>query len=305
MTINNVLTSLLLSLAFILTVNTAVFACSCKEAGPVLDQVERSEFIIVGRLTSAYKAQATIEVDRVFKGSIKVGEQLDFVNGGHGDCSRGYSSKDIGQKYLFYLSKPDEGFMFNPSLCGRSNLIERAFDDLAYLEQLPKVAGKTRLSGYFKTRETTSPNVEDLVVKITGKKSKKSYSLKSDKNGFFEIYDLAPGDYIVEPQIPIGWRIDTKYMFGIDSTAKSYLVTIKAKRHTASKITLTKDDSHSAYPAIWFAPIKDANKPDWEILPQEARDGEVSLSKRNELGILSNFAATPFVRYGKRVRLSQ
>ena len=49
-----------------------------------------------------------------------------------------------------------------------------------------------------------------------------------------------------------------------------------------------------AYPEIWFTPINDPNKPEWEILPQEAKPGEVILSKRNELGILSNFAATPF-----------
>ena len=56
----------------------------------------------------------------------------------------------------------------------------------------------------------------------------------------------------------------------------------------------------SRYPAVWFAPINDPNKPDWEILPQEAKPGEVILSKRNELGILSNFAATPFELDGKR-----
>ncbi len=44
----------------------------------------------------------------------------------------------------------------------------------------------------------------------------------------------------------------------------------------------------------------DPHKPDWEILPQAAKPGEVILSKRNELGILSNFAATPFVLHGKR-----
>ena len=38
----------------------------------------------------------------------------------------------------------------------------------------------------------------------------------------------------------------------------------------------------------------------WEILPQEAGPGEVILSKRNELGLLSNFAATPFTFYGQR-----
>jgi len=38
--------------------------------------------------------------------------------------------------------------------------------------------------------------------------------------------------------------------------------------------------------------------PAWEILPQEAGPGEVVLSKRGELGILSNFAPTPFVYEG-------
>src|ERR1019366_5140152 len=54
------------------------------------------------------------------------------------------------------------------------------------------------------------------------------------------------------------------------------------------------------YPAHWWTPVPEANKPDWEILPQSAKPGEVILSKRNELGILSNFAPTPFTLYGKR-----
>ncbi|HME09543.1 MAG TPA: hypothetical protein VKG25_20965, partial [Bryobacteraceae bacterium] len=48
------------------------------------------------------------------------------------------------------------------------------------------------------------------------------------------------------------------------------------------------------YPAHWWTPIPENEKAVWEILPQAAKPGEVILSKRNELGILSNFAATPF-----------
>jgi len=54
------------------------------------------------------------------------------------------------------------------------------------------------------------------------------------------------------------------------------------------------------YPAHWWTPVIDSKKPDWEILPQEAGPGEVILSKRHELGLLSNFAPTPFVFHGKR-----
>jgi predicted NAD-dependent protein-ADP-ribosyltransferase YbiA (DUF1768 family) len=62
----------------------------------------------------------------------------------------------------------------------------------------------------------------------------------------------------------------------------------------------TSASNVSRYPAVWFAPIDDPNKPDWEILPQAAGPGEVILSKRNELGLLSNFAPTPFVFNGQR-----
>src|SRR5262245_16419398 len=54
------------------------------------------------------------------------------------------------------------------------------------------------------------------------------------------------------------------------------------------------------YPAEWWTPVIDPEKPNWEILPQEAGPGEVILSKRNELGLLSNFAATPFEFHGKK-----
>ena len=74
--------------------------------------------------------------------------------------------------------------------------------------------------------------------------------------------------------------------------------------HAVSLILLTvcaeAQVQQNNYPAHWFAPVSEANKPDWEILPQAAVPGEVILSKRNELGILSNFAATTFELDGKK-----
>ncbi len=63
----------------------------------------------------------------------------------------------------------------------------------------------------------------------------------------------------------------------------------------------TKQISRPArYPRHWWTPVSHEGAPAWEILPQEAGAGEVILSKRNELGLLSNFAATPFTFRGKR-----
>ncbi len=54
------------------------------------------------------------------------------------------------------------------------------------------------------------------------------------------------------------------------------------------------------YLAEWWRPVPREQAASWEILPQDAGPGEVILSKRNELGLLSNFAATPFEYHGKK-----
>jgi phosphoserine phosphatase/predicted NAD-dependent protein-ADP-ribosyltransferase YbiA (DUF1768 family) len=53
------------------------------------------------------------------------------------------------------------------------------------------------------------------------------------------------------------------------------------------------------YPAHWWTPVA-GEKASWEIGPDEAAPGHVILSKRNELGLLSNFAATPFELDGQQ-----
>lgn len=54
------------------------------------------------------------------------------------------------------------------------------------------------------------------------------------------------------------------------------------------------------YPREWFKEVPRSEAQSWEILPQDAGPGEVILSKRTELGIFSNFGATPFTLDGKK-----
>ncbi len=67
-----------------------------------------------------------------------------------------------------------------------------------------------------------------------------------------------------------------------------------------SSTDLERHASSSRYPRHWRTPVPEKEGASWEILPQEAGRGEVILSKRNELGLLSNFAQTPFVFHGQR-----
>jgi hypothetical protein len=89
--------------------------------------------------------------------------------------------------------------------CGRSKSAEYESTDLLYLENLDKVRGKTRIYGrvgFAYGRE----NAQGRKIRIIGKD--KTYEVISDKNGIYEIYDLPTGEYIIEPEIPKGWRIE-------------------------------------------------------------------------------------------------
>lgn len=54
------------------------------------------------------------------------------------------------------------------------------------------------------------------------------------------------------------------------------------------------------YPKHWWREVPKKELQWWEIGPQVASKGEVILSKRNELGILSNFSHAPFKFEGKQ-----
>tara|TARA_R110002072_G_scaffold64203_1_gene159115 strand:- start:93753 stop:94397 length:645 start_codon:yes stop_codon:yes gene_type:complete len=63
--------------------------------------------------------------------------------------------------------------------------------------------------------------------------------------------------------------------------------------------TLLSTFTYGKYPRDWWKFIPPNGAPNWEILPQEAADGEVILSKRTELGIFSNLAKSPFTLDGE------
>lgn len=79
--------------------------------------------------------------------------------------------------------------------------------------------------------------------------------------------------------------------FALYLSATGCAHTTQAQSSALPQSSTPRDPS---YPAHWWAEVPREGAPSWEILPQDAGPGEVILSKRNELGILSNFAATPF-----------
>lgn len=224
-------------------------ACSCISPPPVADAYEDADFVIFTKIVSVEKTEKAAPegemsdgenyvdgvkstrmlVERVYKGSLKVGDEITFGQGGGGDCVWTFSEKQIGQHFLFYLNSRKK----NPAIwyaitCGRSGGLKYVADDLLYLDKLERVRGKSRLAGTFIFNGSDELSVEKRGIRITG--AGKTYELKTDKHGAYEIYDLPAGQYIVEPEIPQGWKLN-EYFHRREKSSEKISVTIEAKKH--------------------------------------------------------------------------
>ena len=63
---------------------------------------------------------------------------------------------------------------------------------------------------------------------------------------------------------------------------------------TTSCVSVDQPKQTKEYPSRWWSDIPKNKKRSWEISPASVKPPVVVISKRNELGVLSNFAATPF-----------
>ena len=228
----SVLLLLLASALFLLTAQSAS-ACTCGPPPTLLESFELSDEVVILRAVSVEKVENTPErrygdgvrsttmvVEKVFKGNLKVGEQIAFAQGSGGNCVNTFGERAVGEQFLFYLTRPEklskdffawkDPSLWIDSVCDRSTHIEGAASDLLYLENMSKVKGKTRISGSLDARQDPGIDFAGNTVKIIG--AKKTYKTKTNKNGVFEIYDLPPGKYSVEPDIPVGWKIDPWYV---------------------------------------------------------------------------------------------
>jgi hypothetical protein len=205
-------------------------ACQCLARPTVLDEFESSDEVVILRFTSVERAvgddaknhingirTATAVVEKVFKGKLKVREEIVFGQGGGGDCLWTFSEKYVGYQFLVYLTRPENFWRRNylpeeerglwfASVCGRSTSLGAATEDLSYLENIKKLQGKTRISGTIGGWQLEGFSREGRKVKFIG--PKKTYETKTDKEGLFEIYDVPPGKYFVETEPPPGWKVE-------------------------------------------------------------------------------------------------
>jgi hypothetical protein len=278
---------ILFSLAIfaILLSSQNILACSCLYKSTILDSFEDSDLVISTKLISmkkvrekqdeddiGYITSVKMLVEKVYKGNVKVGDELTFAQGGGSDCIWTYDEEVIGQKFLFYLNKAtkrnsssfdDENtknaeLMYYPVTCGRSTRLANAADDILFIENIEKYRGRTRISGRLHNGNKNNPNFANIEVKILG--VDKIYKTNTDKSGYYEIIDIPAGIYVVEPLMPKGWKLfrlslqyQPSYLYNNLSASQEYdykpdlknqnqiPIFVRDKRHAELNLLFTKD----------------------------------------------------------------
>lgn len=226
-------------------------ACTCGQRPTVLDAYEKWDVVMIARVRAInpddYPANvrhlvggvraATVVVEKVYKGNVRIGDEILFRQGSGSDCGMTFQEESIGKRILFYVPEPEvEPRLLSVSFCERSRRVEVAKEDLVYLDNIEKFRGKTRISGVYGTN-TSVFNRSNKKIRIVGENQ--TYEIVTDEDGLYEIYDLPPGKYRLEPDIPEGWRI-SEYSFDFashisrqESSPTSLAFTLHPHRHVS------------------------------------------------------------------------
>lgn len=306
-------TFLFVSLIALVTCYQSAFACKCTNDNSVLGNFEQAKFVVIANAISVeeepkvetiYSGSEEIKetkfvvkstkmvVEKVYKGDLKVGDEMIFGQGGDGgSCLRDFDKDVVGNKFLLYLdSKEKKPKIWFVNMCSRSASIPadsydwtgNAADDLLFLDNLEKLRGKTRISGTvfaylsspFKGEVNRYRNFAGLKVRVIGEG--KTYETITNKDGVYEIYDLPAGNYKIQPEIPTNWKID---IWGGYSTStgnrwqhENLSVTLQPQKHAFYNLHLELDNKIRGKVLDPFGrPIEDVCA---QLLPSEGEPRE-------------------------------
>jgi hypothetical protein len=221
MKFQRVLISLSIATALLALSVSDVKACSCMFGGGSpceaywLSQavfsgkvIKKSTFDVEeGEGDSRHKYQqvlARFSIEQAIKGV--AGDEVEIVTGlGGGDC--GYHFKD-GERYVVYAIRNgrDNSRLYS-GVCNRIKLVAEADEDFAYFRAMPE-AGTGGLV-YGRVKKLTTPLSFDNKyqetyldnIKITIEGNGRKFETTTNKDGYYRLSGLAPGQYNVNAGI--------------------------------------------------------------------------------------------------------
>jgi len=197
-----------------------VKACTCGFVGPPCEEYWRSQAVFAGKVIkkstfyveegegdSRHTYQQVLvrfSIEQAFKGV--AGDEVEIVTGmGHGDC--GYHFKD-GERYVVYAirSGRDKSRLYS-GICNRIKLVAEADEDFAYFRAIPE-AGTGGLV-YGRVKKLTPPLSFDNRyqesyldnIKVTVEGNGRKFETTTNKDGYYQVSGLAPGQYNVNAGI--------------------------------------------------------------------------------------------------------
>ena len=234
-----------------------VFASTCRPTTSVQESYDSANVVIIAKAVSLDKGfenetsqtseTKTIKmvIEKVYKGRLKAGQEIVFNSGG-GFFIWSFDERNVGKQYLLYLRAE----VINPKIwdvegCRRSTDLKDANDDLLYLNKMSKMLGKRRISGTVHFQSDTDSNPKGINIQIIGED--KTYEIKTDEHGVYEIYDLPAGKYLIKPEAPTGWTVNSYFPTTFTSFAgksdfkfeiqKGIPIILLAKKQAAMDIT--------------------------------------------------------------------
>jgi hypothetical protein len=263
----HILLKITFAAAAVLLQTSIASACTCAPKRSVLDEYDWAPVVMIARVASLDKAakrdredydygvrSARLVVDKVYKGDVKVGDEIVFAQGNGTTCVMRFSEQTVGSRMLFYVGRPPDGSQWVVSFCGRSRGVADAAEDLLYLDKLEEVRGKTRISGrYAGGFYGLELRVANRKIRIVGESD--SYETTTDDHGVFEIYGVPPGDYRLEPELQPGLIVDVAWLWMSgdaiqDKSTDTYVAfTLKPQKHVSIELGFKAKEQKPATPS--------------------------------------------------------
>ncbi len=223
------LTQLLFATLVLMIGATASFACLCMNFDTVCEAYENSEAIIVGKVISFRKVTnpgvanafnsgqfAVLSITKAYKGDLK--NSIEIWQPAS-SCDYQFQKKDIGRSFLLYLHRFNDPNRLTPIACGQSRRVMGGEGEISWLDNLPSSLGRSFFYGSLREYEYDEDDwprfkamVPNTEIELVGKK--RTIHRSTNRNGFFEFWDLPIDTYKLRIHTDKRFRVDDEFIRG-------------------------------------------------------------------------------------------